>query len=217
MRKSVSFASVVALSALVASAQANLIQNGGFESPLVTPGGYSQYNSGDTFDGGWVVGGHDIDLVSSTYAESGIVFNSNSGLASIDLTGGGNTGANSVSQIIPTSTGMRYTISFYVGRAQSSTTSSYTGPASILLSVGDVNQTFTNSNVLDGGIQWTLFTTSFVAQGSSTTVTFTNQTTGISNLAGLDDVNVTAAPAPGAMAVFGLGLLGRARRRSRRA
>lgn len=207
-------ASISSLFVLAATSQANLIQNGGFESPVVTPGSYIQYNAGDTFTGGWVVGGHDVDLVSSTYAEAGIVFNSNSGLASVDLTGGGNSGANSVSQTIPTSTGMRYAVSFYVGRAQSTVTGDYSGPASISMTllVNNTTQTFTNSNVLSGGIEWTLFTTSFVAQGSSTTLTFTNQTSGASNFAGLDDVDVTAVPGPQALAVFGLGLLGRARR-----
>ena len=58
-----------------ASAQANLVGDGGFESPVVAIGGFTSFATGDSFSS-WTVGGAagKVAIVSTTFAQSGFSF-----------------------------------------------------------------------------------------------------------------------------------------------
>ena len=172
--------------------------DGGFESPVVPVGGFTRFATGQTIGGAWTVLGPagnqaPVDLLQTKYTESanGVVFKSQEGLNSADLTGDANQGTtDGVKQAIPTVAGQAYQVSFFVGRAGGNNL--YATPASVALSInGGARTTFTNSDLTPGTNNWKQFTKTFTATGSSTTLAFFNaQTT--NNFTGLDNVVVTA-------------------------
>lgn len=201
--------SLVALTVLAVASQANLISNGGFEAFNTSAAdgggigpGYFTYNAGNTSLNDWTIGGTSIDVVT---VPPGIypIFADN---ASLDLLG--TPGPGSISQAITTVVGQQYDVSFW---AQA------TGAA--------INQTV-NLNAIGAATQstsftvslgtWTQYSWSFVADSTSTTISFASDplNTGTGNTF-ID--NVEAVPEPMSMAVLGLGLAALARRRARKA
>ena len=113
----------------------NIIKNGGFESPAITPGSAQCENAGDSI-GPWTVvsnSGHTnciVYILSTSYVESGgsLKFQAKAGGQSVDLSGSFNQGANGVSQLVRgLTTNTSYTISFFVG-TQDNRYSGYNGP-----------------------------------------------------------------------------------------
>lgn len=209
---------LVAAAATPAAAAVNLVVNGGFETPVTNPGSFIQVNGGGSFTGWDVLSpGTNVIIINQSYQEGGLVFNPHSGIASIDLTGAGNTGPTTgISQILATTSG-KYTLSFWVGNASPTggNGSNYTQPSTVNLSInGGAIQSFTNSTDTPFGINWKPFSVDFVANGA-TTIAFTNGTTG-DNMLGLDDVSAVSAvpePASWAMLIAGFALTGAAMRR----
>ena len=208
-----------AVIAAPANAAVNLVVNGGFESPVTSPGSYILASGGSSFTGWNVLGnGTNVILINQSYQEQGLVFNPNNGAASIDLTGAGNTGpATGISQTVSTGLG-NYTLSFFVGNASPTggNSGNYTQPSTINLSInGGAIQSFSNSDNTNLAINWKPFSLTFFASGP-TTIAFTNGTSG-DNMLGLDDVSMAAVPEPAswAMLIAGFGLTGAVMRRRR--
>jgi hypothetical protein len=208
-----------AVIAAPATAAVNLVVNGGFEAPVTSPGSFVQVNGGNSFTGWNVLGsGTNVILINQSYSEAGLVFNPNSGSASIDLTGAGNTGPTTgISQVVATGAGT-HMLSFWVGNASPTggNGGSYTQPSTVNLSInGGPIQSFTNSDNTDFAINWKQFSVNFVANGA-TTIAFTNAD-GNDNMLGLDDVSVSLVPEPAswALLIAGFGLTGAAMRRRR--
>ena len=205
------------LIAAPAFAATNLVVNGGFEAPITPTGSFVQLFGGNSFPG-WSVGGNDVIIINSAYSEAGLVFNPNSGVNSIDLTGAGNTGpTNAITQSIATTAG-RYQLSFFVGNASPTggNAGSYTQPSTANLSInGGAIQSFTNADDTPFAINWKPFTVSFYS-ATPVTLTFSNGTVG-DNMLGLDDVSLNAVPEPStwAMLIAGFGLVGASARRRR--
>ncbi|MGO9597455.1 MAG: PEP-CTERM sorting domain-containing protein [Isosphaeraceae bacterium] len=191
----------------------NLLVNGSFEDPVIPPGTDHLYNGGQPIgSAGWTAVGVNVDLVQTTYAEpfNGITaFNAQQGLNSMDLTGAFNSGPTSgVTQTVSTTVGQTYDLSFYVGRADGG--SFYSTPATDDLSInGGPSVSYTNSNATPGFVNWEQFTTSFVAVGPTTTITFLNGTPVQTALAGLDNVVLSLAsgtvPEPSTLTLLGIG------------
>lgn len=201
---------------------ANLVINGGFESPAVASGGFSTFAGGSGLLG-WSVAGSNVVLIDTAYTEGGLVFNPNGGTSSVDLTGVANTGpANALQQSIDTETGL-YRLTFYVGNASPTGQNGavYSLASTINLSInGGAVMAFTNGDNTPFRINWKRFDVDFAAIGP-TTLTFSNGTPLGDNFAGLDDVSVTLRPASGvipepaswAMMIAGFGLVGGMMRR----
>ncbi len=192
--------------------RADLIINGSFESPALPSGGLINVGGGGTAITGWTVQGSDVNLLQTNYSEVGNgmnQFNAEDGLNSIDITGNGNTGpADGIEQTVATTPGQTYFLSFYVGRAASDNgNSAYLDPTTVDLSIdGGPRTSFTNSlTAPSGGIGWEQFDTSFIAAGSSTTITFLNGTPAATSEAGLD--NVSLVPEPPSIVLLAIGLL----------
>jgi hypothetical protein len=207
------------LAVLASQAKANLIVDPGFEVPTVPSASYTDFTTGMTFGGtgGWVVQGSDVAIVNTTATAGNLTANANSGFQSLDLTGGSISPSTGVSQAVPTTQGVLYSVSFFLGRGDDSGPGSpgnYSGSATASLSIGGGPAVlFTNSNVTADQVNWQSQLTSFTAgPGTSTTLTFL--AAGASptvQFIGLDDVSVTAntvtavVPEPNTLALVGFG------------
>lgn len=218
MLKILTLAIVGAVTASPAAAAVNLVVNGGFEAPALSPGGFNAFGGGTTI-GNWLAPAATVGFLHTSYSEGGLVFNSRSGAAALELTGAGNTGPTAgVSQIVATGFGT-YRLQFYVGNASPTGTNAavYGQPSTVKLSInGGPATTFANADNTPFGINWRQFSVVFAATGP-TNIAFLNGTSD-DNYAGLDDVTVTAVPEPAswALLIAGFGLTGAVMRRQRR-
>lgn len=202
MKMTVLKAKVAALIAgllLAGSAHANLIVNGSFEDNQVAPGGWSWFSS--TNVNGWE--GSNIEIWNNLF---GIPAVEGSQIAELNADGG-NSGAWSIFQSFSTVVGQTYDVAFSYRARETSDLFQFT--------LASINNTFINNDTS----QWKLFTNSFVATSTLSTLTFTSLNLGtMGNL--LDDVKVTtraSVPEPTTIALFAIGLLslGLMRRRSK--
>lgn len=225
--------------AIASTARANLIVNGSFEqdpSGVVWNGPYGDYGAwirlapGTNYLSGWTVAGFgtgsvlgvDWHLGTSSYSPQP----AKDGLRMIDLnidgTGGQGSGQGTISQGFATQVGASYTLSFWLAGPSSGAQGGTLDPRSVNVDItGSATQTFAVAASDPSNQVWYQQVFTFEASAAWTTLTF-------SPLAGtqnsgfwgpfIDDVQVQMVPAPGALALLGLGSLCPARRqRSRRA
>jgi hypothetical protein len=171
-----------------------------------------QFLSGSSGLTGWTIGGTDVYLLNSSFQSFGVTFNAHGGNQALDITGVGNSGANTISQTVSTVIGTTYALSFWLGNAQGVPSPVYGLPSSVSLSVtGLGNMVFTNAAINVNGVNWALQSLLFTASSSNTTFTFTNITPVADTYAGLDDITLDVAAVPDAGSSFlllGLALLG---------
>jgi hypothetical protein len=206
-----------------ASAAANLLVDGDFETPATPTGGFVVFNGGQDAGGWTVLGptrGGAVQLLSDTYAEPNIAFDAESGTASMDLSGPGNVGGTAgVAQTVDTVAGQVYRLDFWVGNADGSHNANYALPSTVDLQIGDgPAQAFTNAATTFERTDWRHFETSFVGTGAPTEIAFFNGTAHADAETGLDNVSLTLAvpePATWWLMILGFGLIGAALRRGR--
>jgi uncharacterized protein (TIGR03437 family) len=181
-------------------AQANLLVNGSFESPVVPIGGGLIYPIGSTGITGWTVvglSGFEVEVFSGSLTLSGFNFPAEDGNQWLDLTGAHSNNIEGVSQSVSTVLGKTYTLTFWVGNVSG-------GALGVFSSVGlKINGTaaenFTNS--MPGTIlAWQKFSYSFIATSSTTIIEFDNLDPLGDGCNGLDNVDLeeggTASPLP---------------------
>jgi Protein of unknown function (DUF642)/PEP-CTERM motif len=196
------------------SLQANAIFNGSFESPLVPAGGFTDFASGSTGITGWTVVGATggVSIISGTNTQACCTFPAEDGAQFLDLTGDGTNAVEGVEQSISTTSGTNYTLTFWVGNLDNQ--SNGLGPTSTVnVNLGGLNGTLldsvTNSSTNSTTLTWQMFTTSFTATASTTTLDFLNENPSGDNINGLDNivVNATSAvPEPSSVVLLGSAL-----------
>lgn len=211
---------VVALCMAQGPATANLLVNGSFEAPVVTPGFYQNFGAGSPLITGWTVVGVDSAVVSGGFVQNGITFNAAAGSQWLDLAGvSSNSMLSGVTQTVATVAGASYTLSFYVGGTSDN---SIFFPATIDLSIdGSARTSFANAAAPRNSVDWRLFTVDFVAAGATTALTLLNGSGPGNFFNGLDNVSLTAVavttpvPEPAEWALIAGGLAFIAARRGR--
>ncbi len=97
---------------------ANPIANGDFETPLVPVGSFTNFDTGSSALTGWTVtgpgAGANVSIVSGTFSQGGVSFESEAGKQWLDLTGDGSNTTEGVSQVLSTTPGHEYALTFYV-------------------------------------------------------------------------------------------------------
>ncbi|MCW3477125.1 DUF642 domain-containing protein [Limobrevibacterium gyesilva] len=205
-------------------AQANLLSNGSFETPLVPIGNFTTFPSGSAGITGWtVVGpiGTNVAIVSGTFSQNGVLFPAQDGIQWLDLTGLNSNTTEGVAQAVTTNPGDLYQLSYFIGNTTGGgifgTTSTVNVSLNGVPAFGD-----TNSNASPTTLNWQQFTHNFVASAGATTLTFINGDPANDNSNGLDNVVLLdlgpasqPIPEPASLALFGAGLacLGLIRRR----
>lgn len=196
---------VLLLSAI--SAHANLILNGSFEDPLLPASTYQAFSLGSTIGAGapWTVIGApgNVAVVHSTYNAPS--FPAQDLTNWLDLTGETAT-VTGVEQVVLTTPGLTYDLSFWVGNLNAF------GPSTINVLVNGA-QVLSATNGTPSSIQtWQLVTYQFTASSTSTTIGFLNGDPSGDQSNGLDNVQLVAGsepeiPEPASGLICGGGLL----------
>jgi hypothetical protein len=179
---------------------ANLISNGSFELGTFSPpsNGTQSLPVGSTTINGWTVTGDAIGWIGypnpwSLSASEGKFF-----LDLTDYSSGAPFGG--VAQVIPTTIGQSYELSFDLGSSNL-----YGRPSAIQANATGISNVFTSA-LTGTHSDWEHFSMLFTASSSTTTISLAG-TTGNSYV-GLDNVAVNAIPVPAAAWLFGTGLIG---------
>jgi len=207
---------VCATAALIAvsaqGAKANLIVDGGFETPVLGPSSpfYTNYGpvagdpnyGGASFSPSWTIGGN-VDIVNSLPGG----WQPQSGNQSLDLVGNV---PGAISQIFATTVGQKYVLSFYYSNNGYSSPQPSTADISVIGSSPLLVDAVNHSGANPTNMGWTLYTHAFVADGTSATLSFfdvSNPPCCNGGIA-LDNVSVTAVPEPATWAMMILGFMG---------
>lgn len=187
----------LAATVLASTAQANLITNGSFEDEAVSDGTWRWFIADDV--NGWQGSNIEIwdDLRSDVQAYEG---EQHAELNAHPYTGQ----SFSIFQNFETVAGQSYDLSFAYRARQSD-------QEMFQVTVGDQSGDLLSTIVSDHTTsEWSLFTTSFIGTGNTTTLTFTSIIPSAGTVGNfIDDVKVVASvPEASSIALFGLGIAG---------
>jgi len=198
------YLSLLAIAALTAAApaSANLVANGGFESPDVSS--WILKNPGDTSITGWTVVGNTLSFQDNA-AFGGLGVIASEGSQFLDLSGVVGRGGGMRANPFATQAGRSYQLQFDIGAFFVGGQGSYGNVTVDLWIDGIARGSFTNMlGLTSAGSDWETATLNFVAAGAATTLEFRSSlSTASSDLGvGLDNIRVTpdtATTAPGAV------------------
>jgi hypothetical protein len=205
---------VCAFSTAAGVARGNLISNGSFETetPAVAAGTFQDFATGSTGISGWTVTGPSdtgLSAVSTSFGQSGVTFEAQSGNIWLDLTGDGTNSSEGISQSVTTVGGTSYALTFYVGNTTGGGVFGTTSTAGLKINGTQVGS-FENSTADATGLNWQQFTYNFTASGTSTTIEFDNLDPSNDNSNGLDNVDLelgtSTVPEPSTFGLVGLAL-----------
>lgn len=182
---------------------ANLVVNGGFESPIVTfP--YQHFSTGSSSISGWTVVNDTVSVLRIGCCDPA---DPSEGSQYLDLTGpnDGQSRYGGVSQTITTVPGLEYELTFDLGNYAQNPTSFNGGRVGIVASAGGTSQTFHLGPVTTGSI-WEGEVLTFVATATSTQIVLTGLDG--AQYVGLDNVVVQAVPEPSAILLMSIGFVG---------
>jgi hypothetical protein len=207
---------VAMLQASTAIVHANLLVNGSFETPVIPPATFLDFGIGGEPAGfAWTVTTNTVDIVSNGFL-GGTAFD---GVQWLDLVGFGSTGG--IEQTFVTTPGQQYTLFFAYANNPGpgvpvpvSADVTVTSGADTLL-----NQSISHGTSTTSGLDWTPFSMTLTATGTSATLAFDETVGGANGGVFLDavSINATTAPVPEPTAIIllatGLAALSLVRRR----
>ena len=181
------------------SAVANLIQDPGFETPVLPTGALAQnYSTGQSI-GPWNVVGvsGNVTVLSTSFTQFGFTFDAEEGVQWLDLTGLSSNAATGVAQTVPTVIGTTYELGFSVGNI--------VDPGGAFGTTSTVDVSVNGTKILgatntEGTGQtkqvWKQFTVQFKATKSTSTLQFINGDPITDNSNGLDAITLTKVAGP---------------------
>lgn len=184
---------VTALASPPAGAQ-NLLSNGSFENPALSPTTtFTTILNGQSF-GAWTVTAGSIDLIRAYWAPA-------DGFQSVDLNGNG---AGAIAQTMSTAAGQQYALRFSMA---GNPDNSITKVMRVWWGTQDLGLfSFTQNGTTRTAMGWqTVTLTGLIASSASTTVRFQAVTTGATGMA-LDNVIVSLVPEPATARLFAGGV-----------
>jgi Protein of unknown function (DUF642)/PEP-CTERM motif len=197
---------VALMGASAANAGINLIQDGGFETPVITTW-YANYGAetnstfydGTFFSPSWAITINNVDLVSGPLSGAPAF----EGSQYLDLVGYGATGA--ISQAFATVAGKTYVLKFeYANNPWSTSTAS----AAVLVGGSSFIGSVTHDTSTGSNLEWTAYSATFVANSSSATLDFVNTVASSNGGVMLDAVSISAVPEPSTWVMMLLGFAG---------
>jgi hypothetical protein len=173
------------------AASGGLLINGSFECPVTSVGGFTNFNTGGSFEGWTVVGANGaVSVLSGAYAQGGYVWTAEDGVQTLDLTGDGSNSATGVQQVVATSAGTLYTLSFWLGNIVDAAQGWGTTSTVNVMVDGVQAGSAINSGSATGTLYWQQFQVQFMAASSSTTIALINGDPSNDNSNILDDVTL---------------------------
>ena len=188
----------IAVLTVVSGASANTIVNGSFENPVIAFPFYENFGPGCTGNcapgalPNWTITTNNVDIVSSL--AGGWPAAAADGNQYLDLVGYGSTGG--ISQTFATTPGLKYSLSFAYGNNPGSTSFASAIVNVAPVSSGSIPALLTASFSTTNNIGWKIFSASFLANSSSTTLSFDEVVGGNNGGVLLDAINVSATPLP---------------------
>jgi choice-of-anchor C domain-containing protein len=184
------------LGLMTATAQASsLITNGSFEEGAFnSANAFNTIGNGNSAITGWTVGGDSVDWI-------GTYWQPQDGTHSIDLAGN-NPGT--LSQSFATTFGQAYLVQYWMAGNPDGAPTVKTLNANVIV---NVPASFNDTGFDKLNMGWVLKSFSFVANGTTSTLTFVDTDTGPYGPA-LDNVSVVAVPEPATWAMMILGFFG---------
>ena len=189
----------LSVAAATSTFAANLLLNGGFEQPLTST--FLDVTAPDAATiPDWNVTAGSVDVVNAV-GNGFDVGPAYEGAQYLDLNG---TSAGTISQVVPTLSGTTYLLQLaYANNYQPPTSLTanvtVTGVSSTLLSTS-----ITHNSSVAGNLNWTIFSQTFTADGSSATLTFASQNSGNGGVF-LDAISISQVPEPSTEAIFLIG------------
>ena len=197
--------SATMLQASVRISQANQLTNGSFETPVIESASFLDFGVGGEPAGfSWSVTTNTVDIVSNGF-DGGTA---DDGTQWLDLVGFGNTGG--IKQTFATTPSQQYTLSFAYANNP--------GPGVPVPVSGDVtvtngaetllNQTISHGTSTTSNLNWTPFSMTFTASGTSAVLAFDETVGGANGGVFLDAVSINPVPEPSTWAMMLLGFAG---------
>ena len=173
----------------------SLLEDCGFELPVVAAGSYTLFAVGADISGWKVIGAPgNVAPLSTSYTSGGLTWPAHQGAQTLDLTGLTNS-ATGISQSVTTKLGHRYKLTFWVGNVVDP--GGAFGTASTVEVLIDGHRVLTATNADGAGTRelvWKKFSVDFAAATASTAIQFLNADAATDNSNIIDDVVLVAAP-----------------------
>jgi hypothetical protein len=185
--------STFALVAVQAQA-ANLIRDGGFETPPLGDQGFVLYETGQSL-GAWTVEGEgNVAVVNTTYKEGPFAFPAKSGKQWLDLTGLRSNRGTGVVQVVDTVPFQIHVLRFSVGNVDDERPIPVFGQVSkVEVRINDQRMKIAiNSDANVEQLGWRSFTLRFTPTLTRTKISFHNRDLSNDNCNGLDAVSLTS-------------------------